>query len=89
MDETNSLVEAIRREKETTLWEVFVHVLSLMMGGIIGGKAFQVAQADNSIWYEMGIYTGLLIIGIVTIYIVRLSKPIGDGITRYREKSGE
>ena len=81
------MFESIREKKETDLLDTVIDVVTLMLGGIIGGKAFQVVTAGYSWFYELLIYAGLLLIGVSCVYLIRLSKPIGDAVSEHFDQS--
>lgn len=76
-----SLKNKVREHEETSIEDSIIDVVTLMLGGIIGGKAFEVASSDYSLAYELGVYFALLSIGVVCIYSIRLSKPMGEVIS--------
>lgn len=76
-----SLKNKVSEHEETSIEDSVIDVVTLMIGGIIGGKAFEVASSNYSLLYELSVYFGLLVIGVICIYFIRLSKPIGEAIS--------
>lgn len=48
-------------------YDLMEQVTILILGGVLGGQAFQVAQSDTNLLFELGVFTGLLLTGYVTL----------------------
>ncbi|WP_335999952.1 hypothetical protein [Halorientalis halophila] len=70
--EDKSLMERIGEEMEKDGLDLLEQVIVLIMGGVLGGQALQVAQAGRSIWYEFGAYAIIFFVGIVTLGFTHL-----------------
>lgn len=85
MTEDETLRESIQAEWDTKFEEVVIEVVGFLLGGVIGGIAFQVVLADWSLGREARWYIFLLIFGFVTMWAVYAAKDVTQGYTRYRE----
>lgn len=67
IEEIPSFVSEVREEMEKDGYDLMEQVTILILGGVLGGQAFQVAQSDTSLLYELSVFTGLLLTGYATL----------------------
>lgn len=69
-DDARSTISSVRSEMEKDGLDLLEQVVVLIMGGILGGNAFQIAQSDLPMIVELIAYillfsTGFLLLGMV------------------------
>jgi len=62
-----SRLEATREEMEKDGLDLFEQVIVLVLGGILGGQAFSIAQTGYPIWIEIFLYLLILTVGVVAL----------------------
>lgn len=66
----SSYINDVRSEMEKDGYDLMEQVTVLILGGVLGGQAFQVAQSDANFFFELGIFTGLLLTGYITLALL-------------------
>lgn len=82
-----SLRDVFHEEKEEPildyLHETAIEAFSLIVGGVVGGLAFQVVIADLSREREIVIYLALFGIAVAMLMIVKVTPDIIQAVGRY------
>lgn len=82
-----SLRDAIGAEKDQpwlqTLIDSLVDSFTLLIGGVIGGFAFQITISDIPNDQERLWFLSLIVFGTIALFILRIGLDLGAGIGRY------
>jgi hypothetical protein len=77
----NSFLHRVSEEMQKDGLDLLEQVLSLIIGGVLGGKALAVVNADIPLLLELIAYAGLFLIGIVVIgithFVVSVNRVMG------------
>lgn len=67
-------LEDIKSEMEKDGYDLVEQVAVLTLGGVLGGYAFQISQANYPFWLELPmfmflLFAGLLILGVIHFFV--------------------
>jgi hypothetical protein len=68
--------------------DLLEQVLALIIGGVLGGKALAVVNADVSLLYELIAYAGLFAIGIIVLGTTHLVVSVNRVMAAENEDEG-
>lgn len=62
-----SIWNRVQAEMQKDGLDLLEQVLALITGGVLGGNALRIANADLPILYELGAYSGLFVLGFIVL----------------------
>jgi hypothetical protein len=62
-----SIWTRVQAEMQKDGLDLLEQVLALITGGVLGGNALRIANADLPILYELGAYAGLFVLGFIVL----------------------